>query len=90
MRLILLREKWEHCGAETAYLSRFCPHSKFGLVSMNTCGSVVVREDVCLVTAEKNNLEQRYAVKICVELGGALPICNEKIQKVFGNDYHVP
>jgi hypothetical protein len=35
---------------------------------------------------EKNNLEQRYAIKFCVKLGEGATNTYEKIQKVFGND----
>jgi hypothetical protein len=52
----------------------------------------VVRVDVCFVTVtklEKNNIEQRYAIKFRVRLGEGTTDAYEKIQKAFGNDYHV-
>jgi hypothetical protein len=57
---------------------------------MNTHCSVVVRVDVRFVTApekmENNNLEQRHAIKFCVELGDGATDTYKKTKKAFGND----
>jgi hypothetical protein len=52
----------------------------------------VICVDVCFATVtkpEKNNIEQRYAIKFRVKLGEGAADTYEKIQKAFGNDYHV-
>jgi hypothetical protein len=38
---------------------------------------------------ETNNLQQRYTIKFCVKLGDSATGTHKKIQKKFGNDYHV-
>jgi hypothetical protein len=35
---------------------------------------------------ERNNLKQRYAIKLCVKLGEGATDAYENIQKTFGSD----
>jgi hypothetical protein len=55
---------------------------------MNTCGSVI-RANVMfcyrITKMENSNLEQCYAIKVCVKLGEDATDTYEKIQKAFAN-----
>jgi hypothetical protein len=53
------------------------------------CGSCRCMHCYSVATMENNNLEQRYAIKFCVELGEGVTDTYEKVWKAFGN-YSVP
>jgi hypothetical protein len=54
MRFILYCENWERSEAPRSLLHLL---SKFELAGLSACGPVVVRVDVCFVTAHKNGEE---------------------------------
>jgi hypothetical protein len=63
--------------------------SKFELAGMNTCGSVVVRVDVCFVTESqkwRRIIYSNFMQSSCVKLGEGATDAYKKIQKAFGND----